>query len=1111
MSELPKPIFYDPSQRRAGRASRFVLCVAALMATALTVFCASILVVPVAQRLHLPLPRFIPDNPRRTGETGRRPAEPKVTRAPRTRAIGQASKAAGRGVVGGFYVDWDEVSLASLREHADSLTHLFPGWLHLNDTGDGLVKTDHDPADDAARTIAAQHHLQVFPLVNNFSANKNDFDEVRLHRMLVDPAKRAKVADALLEYVHGHGYAGINLDLETEDDDDRELLATLAEEVATRFRPYGLQVSACVQVGDTEQAEAIARPCDFVIPMIYDLHYATGNAGPIAPRAWAESELVKFLKVVPAEKTVLAIGNYAYDWVANKDGAKTLTFGEAMVTAQESQDGDDGVIHWDKDSQNPTFTYEEDNQRHRVWILDAAVAFNLMRFAREHGVGGYALWYVGSEDPTLWSFFRPNGIPNDPTALRTVRYGFELDFEGEGEILDVATLPQVGERKLDTGTGGFITGETFLRYPTSCVLRRSGKVSKAIALTFDDGPDPNWTPAVLDALKSAKVPATFFVTGGHTQEQPDLVRREWQEGHDIGNHSFYHPNLAQVGDVRARLELDATQRAIQAAIGHSTTLFRPPYGVDAQPSTTEEVVPIEMAQRLGYVTVAEGLDPRDWESGAHRKTAAQIVQSVVADADAGLGNIVLLHDSGGDRSETIKAIPLLVAALQQRGYRFVTVTQLLGHTRETAFPALKGKQKWLAVLDGGVFSISANTGFALGALFLFSLGAGAIRLLGVAFLARRHSRMPAPQTVESYTPLASVVIAAFNEEKVIERTVHALLASDYPNLEVIVVDDGSRDNTSCVVLQAFEENPRVRLIRKENGGKASALNRGIAEAQGEILIGLDADTLFAPDTVSKLVRHFADPTVGAVAGNIRVGNVVNRLARWQSLEYTTSQNFDRRAYAVLNGIPVVPGCVGAWRAEAVRDAGLYQTDTLAEDADLTWRVRKAGWRILCDNDARAFTEAPENISDLLKQRFRWTFGTLQVLWKHRDVCANPRYGGFGLLVVPVLWFFQFLLPVLAPAADLGVLMAACAGNLTIASLYFLFFFTLEFSAAVFALHLDGADRNRWKLLWELPVQRIVYRYLLFAVLFRALQAALAGARASWGKLDRRGTARITLG
>jgi len=211
---------------------------------------------------------------------------------------------------------------------------------------------------------------------------------------------------------------------------------------------------------------------------------------------------------------------------------------------------------------------------------------------------------------------------------------------------------------------------------------------------------------------------------------------------------------------------------------------------------------------------------------------------------------------------------------------------------------------------------------------------------------------------------------------------------------------------------------------------------------------------------------------------------------------------------MLNAIPVIPGAVSAWRATAVREAGGYATDTLAEDADLTWRVLRAGWRTVSDSTALAYTEAPERLRDLLKQRFRWTFGTLQTLFKHRDILFRRRYGAFGCIVAPSLWIFQALLPLALPFADLGVVMAALAGNLGPALAYCTFFFVAEFAAACLAFSLDRAPLSKRADLLLLPLQRIVWRYLLFVVLFRSLTAALRGSRAGWGKLERRGTAAL---
>src|SRR5581483_6998931 len=244
----------------------------------------------------------------------------------------------------------------------------------------------------------------------------------------------------------------------------------------------------------------------------------------------------------------------------------------------------------------------------------------------------------------------------------------------------------------------------------------------------------------------------------------------------------------------------------------------------------------------------------------------------------------------------------------------------------------------------------------------------------------------------SYYPSVAVLVPAYNEEKVIERTIRSVLASDYPNIRVIVIDDGSSDRTLEVAHAKFadeEASGIVTILTKQNSGKADALNLGLQYLQDEeIFVGIDADTVIAPTAISRLVPHFLNPKVGAVAGNAKVGNRVNLWTRWQALEYITSQNFERRALNTLGAVSVVPGAIGAWRASAVREAGGYHTDTVAEDADLTMALLRRGYRVEYADTALAYTEAPINANGLMRQRFRWSFGILQAVWKHRAVFAR---------------------------------------------------------------------------------------------------------------------------
>ena len=809
-----------------------------------------------------------------------------------------------------------------------------------------------------------------------------------------------------------------------------------------------------------------------------------------------------------------------------------MTFEEAVQTAQDNKDasgGEDGNVTIDPASLNPYFTYYDDPAKpggpevmHTVWLMDATTAYNQMRAAAPYHALGAALWRLGTEDPSLWDFFGKDSAATLPQfgaqGLQRLSYDgvFGTTFLGEGDVLDVVGRPTDGKRSIKTNPkSGLVTAEHFLRYPSQYVVRRTGLVdqttgkntAKAIALTFDDGPDPRWTPQILEILHREHVPATFFVVGENAEAHPGLIQREWSEGMEIGNHSYTHPE-APMSPLRIKLELDATQRVIEAMTGHMTTLFRAPNRADSEPSTMADFQPVVDADRLGYLFIGEKIDPTDWKPGIK---SSEIVANVLANADN--GNCVLLHDAGGDtRAETIKALPLIIEGLRQRGYHFVSVSQIMGKTKAQVFPAVAGAQLWTVGLDRALFNMAYWTGSGFGLLFVLAivLGIGRIGIMGTLAVlqAKRERRRTFDLT---FRPSVSVVIAAYNEAKVINRTIATLLASDYPDLDILVVDDGSRDGTAQVVRDAYGDNPRVALLEKTNGGKAAALNMGIKVCRGEIIVALDADTHFAPDTVSKLVRHFADPAIGAVSGNVKVGNRSNPLTIWQAVEYITSQNFDRRAFDLLNCITVVPGAVGAWRKDAVVLAGLYSSQTLAEDTDLTFKIRKLGYRIVTDNAALAYTEAPDTLRNLAKQRFRWAFGTLQCLWKHRNALLNPRYGAFGLVALPSLWIFQIVFQAIAPVVDLAIVWSlfysrfmpnTSSHGLTMLLGYWALFTTVELAGAALAFQLDREDKL---LIGWIPFQRFVYRQLMYYVIVKSLVTALRGSLVGWGKFERRGT------
>ncbi|MEJ5250504.1 MAG: glycosyltransferase [Chthonomonadetes bacterium] len=1046
-------------------------------------------------------------------------------------------------VVAAFYTTWQETGLHSLRANADKLTHLLPEWLHLNAQGNGIDWYDWDPAsvphNHDVLEIARQHSLHVMPVLNN--AQHGQFDPARVHHLLHNPSAQQALAVQLRDWLLEQQFQGVNVDFENLYSQDYALFAGWLQRLGHVLHQAGLQLSADIEAGVNPGIwREISRACDWVVLMVYDEHYASGTPGPVASLLWSRRVLLQAVQYIPAEKLVMGLGNYAYDWRENSATAETLTFHEAILRARDNHPDEppQRVVDFDPQALNPTFTYtDEEGRFHEVWLLDAVAVANQWLIGSQMRLRGAALWVLGSEDPSIWNFLRRDriGARPDMQALREISYPYDVEFIGQGEVLSVNTLPQTGNRwiEVDPHTG-LCADEEYIRFPSAFTIQRRGYHAKWLAITLDDGPYPPYTEQILDVLKRFGVRATFFIIGENAEHHPGLLRRIWDEGHEIGSHTFTHPNMAAVSTRRARLELNATQRVLQSILGRTTLLFRPPYNADAEPTSAEEVRPILLASQMGYLTIGEFIDPQDWnlrtmQPGGiiHQRTAREIAQDVIQQVLRGAGNVILLHDGGGDRSRTVAALSIFIPYLQQRGYRFVTASQLIGTTRDAVMPPVSGRDLMLVGVDRVVFEANYVFSILLGIAFLTAIVLTLLRAISVLPLAiiastRECKYLPSA----SYQPAVSVIIAAYNERKVIGRTIQAVLNSHYPPLEVIVVDDGSQDGTAEEVERLFGHLSNVKVIRQDNQGKAEALNHAIRYAAGEILIALDADTLFLPDTIGELVQPFADPRVGAVAGNVKVGNRVNILTRLQAIEYIINQNLDRRAYALLNGVTVVPGAAGAWRREAVVQAGGYRNDTMAEDMDLTWRLRRSGWRIVTANRAIALTEAPETLKSLFRQRFRWAYGTLQCLWKHRE--AIGRYGWFGRLVLPSLWLFQVVFQMLSPLVDAQIawtvanvgqawlsrgilrqdwqpLPQATAALAQIGFLYSLFF-VVELLIGCVAFRLD---RERWRLLWWLFWQRFVYRQLMYAVMLKSVTTALQGKRTGWSKLERKGSVHLT--
>jgi peptidoglycan-N-acetylglucosamine deacetylase len=1122
------PIFYDAERVRWRRTRRVMEVSGALLTLLLAYF-----FVNIAASVELPAGLLPDTRPIYRALRIKPPAKVVPAREGRRRRVADLGKvpAAYDPLRAAFYVSWDSNSLATLKRHYKDLDLLIPEQLHAV-TPDGMLTiVDYEryqtvkasPAEAVALLKDDKLHrwmkstnveLPIMGLLNNYDGATWRVDEMA--QLLANQDARQSLIRDVVEYAVEAHEAGIVVDFEGIPDKGQPHFRDFAAELAPALHAVGLKLMIQLPArDDAYDYKFFGKECDAIVLMNDDQHWVSSDPGPIAAQDWFVENLKQLLLLVPAQKIVVGIANFAYDWpqAADKKWSHATEFSvqEALLHAYESET----EIDFDDASLNPHYSYVDENNRvHQVWMLDAITGYNQLRASERMGVRGTALWRLGHSDTSLWTIWDATR-PDDATRqkLTDIAPGPDLILEGNGDVWRFIDTPKRGVRSFtyDAATDLF-TDESYDAYPLSYDIDQIGAAKKKIAITFDDGPDPRWTPKILDILKEKNVPAAFFVIGVDASQYPDILKREYAEGQEIGNHTYTHPNWDEVSKTQIRWELNLTQRLIESTIGVKSILFRPPYGIDHQPEYAEEVAQLPVAQDMGYLIVGQKIDPHDWQQRDGKQIPAQeIIDGVLRQAED--GNIVLFHDGGGDRTQTLAALPQIIDALRKQGYEFVSVSDLIGKTRAEVMMPLTATERLEARADGFIFGI--YHWFRTGIATIFILGivlvSGRALIIGILALIEKlrpdHAAMPDPP------PSVTVLIPAHNEESVIVQTVAAVLASDLKELRVIVVNDGSSDRTGALLEEHFAQDPRVRILHQVNRGKSAALSRAMAEADTEIVVTIDADTEVEPDAIGKLLRHFSDPMVGAMAGNVKVGNRSHWLTRWQALEYITSQNMEKRAFDLLNCITVVPGALGAWRKKAIEAAGGITADTVAEDADLTIAIRRLGWRIGYDEEAIAWTEAPETAGALIRQRFRWTFGTLQSFWKHRDTLFRPKYGTLGWIALPNIFLFQIVLPLVSPVIDLLFLGSVVLWgmqklhiswifqihttneDLMRSVFFFLGFLLIDVCTCVVAFALER--KEDWTLLVPVLLQRFYYRQLMYVVLFRSVKEAVSGRPVGW--------------
>jgi cellulose synthase/poly-beta-1,6-N-acetylglucosamine synthase-like glycosyltransferase/peptidoglycan/xylan/chitin deacetylase (PgdA/CDA1 family)/spore germination protein YaaH len=1173
---MTKQVFFDPQRKRWKRLRRIFDVVAVIGVVVGVLFVIGLVRMTPLPELLLATPRHdrsaVPQlvaTPARGGQKPRTSTHRRTTLKPSDVILNS-----GEGLRAAYYVEDDPASYSSLKQHIHQIDLLFPEWIHVVTPDgtltsysvdnrpfkvvdeDGVHGVDHE--NRVARTVASAAANttppEIFPLVNNRDPIRNMFLP-SIGDFLTNPTARAHFIQQMDRFLAANpSYRGISLDFEEIPSEAQQGYMAFLTALYQDFHPRNLKLYVNTPVGDDDfDLKYMADHTDGLLLMNLDEHQTGSGPGPIAAQDWFVDNLKNVLKTVPKEKAICALGSYGYDWTMSlppvdpkHPGRTPKNFVPKVLGAQEIstqtawQEATDAEaqIELDPDSLNGHFAFDDDDEhvRHEVWFLDAVTVLNQMRAARALGIETFSLWVLGQEDNSLWNIWdRP--IHADPVKdLAQVEPGYDVDSEGEGDILDITRKMQTGRRVAtmdddDSIPVGYrsVAAETMTSYPLSYTVTQTGYYPNEVALSFDDGPDPTWTPKILDILKQKHASGAFFMIGEEAQNNIGLMQRVYREGHEIGNHTFTHPDISEISNASVDLELNLTERLFAAELGVQPLYFRPPYSIDQEPDTNDQAAPADRIQHLGYVIVGNKIDTDDWEEHPV-KSPQEIVDSVFQQMEDMKtrswmrGSIILLHDGGGDRQPTIDALPKLIDALRARGYKIVPVSELMGKTRAEVMPPLNQHQLWEARVDSIAFWVWAFFNHFVIAVFFVGdiLMSARLIIIGVFAIIDRFRKRKNPGGPD-YAPRVAVLIPAYNEEKVIVRTIRSVTMSNYKNIRVIVIDDGSTDNTYRVAVDAYPADiasGRLTVLTKPNGGKADALNFGLERTNEEVYIGIDADGVIAHDAITNLVAHFADPKIGAVAGNAKVGNRVNLWTRWQALEYITSQNFERRALDLFDVVMVVPGAIGAWRTAAVKQGGGYHTNTVAEDADLTMNLLEQGYWVIYEDRALAFTEAPVNMNGLMRQRFRWSFGILQAIFKHRGAIAKRR--AMGLFALPNTLVFQILLPLFSPFIDLmffaGIINffydkhfhpeAASPASLYKLLTFFLAFLIIDFATSALAFSLErkhpASKGDAW-LLFHIWIQRFTYRQVFSIVLFKTIKRAIDGKPFNWDKLERTAT------
>lgn len=990
------------------------------------------------------------------------------------------------------YVLQDEAnSVKSLEANADKIDIAYPDWFTIKEAS---CSPEQNINQEIKEIFAASSIYTVPRLTNSDGVNvySDEFGSI-----IRSSSLRKCLLANIIPKLKSHNAYGLILDIDGLSEAESDDFLRFVSELSNALHQNNLWLQVVVPAGNRAyNIDVIKNYADFVVIGLNGEHYTTSKSGPIASQPWFTQAFDYFYGLVPHEKIMVGLGSYAYDWnlAEEEPFAKSLTYGQAVALAREAE----SLPAFEAESLNMVFGYRDrDNNIHAVWMSDGSVIWNQWNYVKDRDIAGMALWRLGSEDEIIWNFAGQKNPDIKPIKKPNPLYS--ISITGKPEIYRLSNTPNNGEVALVIDADDYIQSARYEKLPSGYELKSVGNTEneKRLVMIIDGGPDPKHTPEFLRLLDSHGIKAVFFVTAKEAQENTELLKSITDKGHLVGNRGGEYVDANTISRQELVDRVNETQKVIQRELLVNTRLYLRQYHSFALPANTADAAHIKDISEMGFFIVRANIDAQDWIAGITADEIRSNIDQGLEETGPGT-HFLAIQGQGANSPETIKALESFIPQAKAAGYEFAAIDEAIGVEKKDIMPSLQEEEALFARALQFVAGLGSMIWPIVVVLFVVTTIFSLIRIAFMYYFASRSQKRDKKKG-NPKVRWVSVLIPAYNEEQTIGKTLKALQRSHHKRFEALVINDGSTDKTGQIVEKFAESDTRIKLINKENGGKSSALNLGMRIAKYEIVVTIDGDTILQPQTIDEIIIPFQDKEVDAVCGNVEVGNVCNTLTAFQALEYITAQNFDRNALEEVNAINVVPGATGAWKRDKVLEIGGYEDDTLTEDADLTIKMLAEGGKIVYAHNARSYTEAPQTLSALAKQRFRWSFGTFQCLGKHRKLFFKGRVGWISL---PNIFVFQIIFPLLAPIGDIVFLIALFTGAYGAIFWGYLFFTAMELISAFYAFHLDKKPK---RLLLMAFVQRFYYRQFLYITIIRAIIAILRGKRYGWNKLDRLGT------